>query len=337
MKKRILFATLLALFCYGSGTDVYAQDPVYFNGMNDRIDYNPAFAGLSGQGRLMLDYQRLFASVPGGFSNSSLSYDQPLFSFCSFSQGIGVNYTRTAFGEGLYAGDQLALNYALGMSLQNAGEIRLGLRGGVNFSRFVSASLPQLFSQNPGNVQSFSYDPNLDLGAGLLWYNQMFWAGISLDHLNNLGRGIYPGTTNGPKFQAQAGARLELAGKWTFIPNIAYVDQVGIRLVRPALDVERGRMTLTAGWHAYLPGENEIGMTRIGSAFLGGRYEIRNRVGISYAYGYRISTYSTQPSGGHHQIGLYFRIGKFRYHKDNPFRETDGLWDLVDLNFEGEE
>ena len=76
-----------------------AQDPVYSQFYNNRLELNPAFAGADGSGKLRLNpfHRNIFRPIKGPFNSSTFSLD---YGLCSANIGIGFIASNESQGDG---------------------------------------------------------------------------------------------------------------------------------------------------------------------------------------------------------------------------------------------
>lgn len=196
MKQRFFrilfyFGTFFSL-CNG----LHAQDPQYSQFYSNKLLLNPAFTG-SGIGyRAALNYRGQWVGIPGYYKQMAISVDMPMF-VGRTTQGIGLSIENDVAGEGNLSRLNARLNYAYEIQLSDVRDgghtLRIGLNGGIQQAsidffrlRFPDQIDPKNGFVNPTNdliVSQNATKLRADAGAGLLYYNNYAFIGLSMDHI----------------------------------------------------------------------------------------------------------------------------------------------------------
>lgn len=106
---------------------IKAQDPSFSQYFNNRLYFNPAYAGIDGALNFSAGYRKQWSKIPGGFTTQFVSVED--FEPC-FNSGIGLYLMQDTEGEGILRTQMAAFSYAYvvpirqGKTLHN---IRLGI------------------------------------------------------------------------------------------------------------------------------------------------------------------------------------------------------------------
>lgn len=167
----------------------YAQDPQFSQFYASPVYTNPAFAGSSTVGRLVLNTRNQWPSVSGSFTTVNASYDEH---FEAINGGIGIQAHYDEQGTGTLRTVGLNLAYAYLIPVSRKFSIRLALQAGymqktVDFSKFLwrsqlgingfsTTGAPQpLPGEGKANITNF--------GAGFLGYSKNFYFGFATHNI----------------------------------------------------------------------------------------------------------------------------------------------------------
>lgn len=175
--KKITLAALVIL-CI---TNAFAQqDPMYTHYMYNTLAVNPAYAGSREALTLTGLYRNQWVGFDGAPKNITFTGHTPI----GESMGLGVSFINDKIGP--ITNNQIYADLAYHLRLNAKSKLSFGLKGGVNL---FSGNLTQLKTSqnydanNPsdpatalGNVNNH-VTPNL--GAGLYYYRERFYIGVS--------------------------------------------------------------------------------------------------------------------------------------------------------------
>jgi type IX secretion system PorP/SprF family membrane protein len=243
-----------------------------------------------------------------GFSNGTPSIQV----FCAHaplrkpSVAMGVQVEHDALGICNYTG--VYIHYAYRVSL-GANRLSFGLRGGV-------ASLSQgtvTLRDNPDRAfdedNQTSYLPNF--GAGILFYGQYYWAGVSIPRLfgfKHQASGMYtidPGF-NHYEYFFTGGGKLPAGSNLSFEPSalVAYSSSYPLRFTLLGMAVYK---------HAYKAG---VGFRLHEAIFLAIGYQLNRQFSLGYSYDFNIGKVLKLTSGSH-EINVSYKFG-YRVNASNP-------------------
>ena len=176
---------------------IQGQDPVFSQFYAHPLGVNPAFAGKTEGGALALNYRNQWPGINQAYVTYAASYDQ-YFSY--INSGFGLSVLADDAGRGLYKTTDISLYYAYHIRYNRNFQMRLGIEAGyinsrVDWSRlvFLDQLDPEFGAFSPGGLpyptdEVPPLDGNnvsvLDVGMGMLLYNDRFYGGVALKHLN---------------------------------------------------------------------------------------------------------------------------------------------------------
>lgn len=181
MKKQILTYCFLLTMLIAK-----AQDPQFSQFFANPLYLNPAFAGTSVQSRAIMASRIEWPSIPGAFQTYSASYDQ-FFAMIKSGFGIDVYYDRAGSGGLTTTSANFMYAYELkikrNLFIRPAAQIGYNQRG-IDLNRLTFGD--QLNTGNPStgepiDLQNKQY---FDIGAGVLLYSPVYWAGMTFKHIN---------------------------------------------------------------------------------------------------------------------------------------------------------
>ena len=185
MKKiyLILFKLLIVQIVWG-------QDPQFTQFYASPLYHNPAFTGSAYAPRIMMNYRNQWPSLNANFVTTLFSIDHFIE---KANSGIGLMFLNDKQGFNL-TNSEIRLLYSYEMKINNENAVRFGLNGGYSFKGLFPNGLifgDQLdnngFTGNPSddplansNTQRIN---NLDVGAGVLYFNPKYFVGVSMNHI----------------------------------------------------------------------------------------------------------------------------------------------------------
>ena len=191
MKRQIL--TILLFFLIS--LNIYGQDPVFSQFYSAPLQLNPAFTGNTLEPRIALNYRQQWPGLGNPFVTYAASYEQ---FFENVNSGLGVSVQVDDSGNGIFETSIVNLTYSYRLTISDGFFAKFGAEVGarqvnLDWDRLVFADqIDMVQGPSPGGVPIMSdeirpeslSDTDLDIGAGFLFYNKHFYAGISGKHLN---------------------------------------------------------------------------------------------------------------------------------------------------------
>lgn len=171
----------------GGGLHLHAQDPQLSQFYAAPLYLNPALTGNTHQDRLILNYRTQWVGLPKGFDTYAVSYDHRS---ALANSGFGLMVMHDVAGSNGLAFTQVSGAYSYEARIDNRSAFRAGLRMGYTMrsydpNNFLFAD--QVIRDNAAT----SVEANLiertayfDMSAGGMYFNDRWWAGLSLSHLN---------------------------------------------------------------------------------------------------------------------------------------------------------
>lgn len=303
MKKLLLVALLLT-----AAFAARAQDPQYSQFYANQVLLSPAFTGAAEGPRLAMNARSQWAAIPGAYNTFAVAFDSPFYIGPS-RHGAGVVVQADQAGAGNLTKLDVLGSYSFRVLLNKYNAIRLGLNAGFQQSTidFTRLRFPNQYDQLTGfdpnrpnaEIADESY-LNFDVGAGILYYNQLFWFGYDARHLTTPEQRFTGGEASGEaqlpvRHAAYAGIRLPLSRR----NNYAISPVAMFRFQNPFTQLDLGAyvdidpMFFGLYFRAFEP-DALIGMI----GFQKGMFR------FGYSYDYTVSSLTTSVSGGSHEISL---------------------------------
>ncbi len=177
-----IFALMFFVF-----TSAKAQDPQFSQFYVSSSYLNPAFAGETKGGKIVLQDRLQWPSIPGAYKSFNCAYDQNLR---RINGGLGFIVTHSQAGPGGYQFTNFSALYSHSIRLNESWYARAGFQIGesirdINVNQLTFSS--QLY--NGGNIpnevlQNYEKKYFLDLSSGVLIYSKKAWFGFAAHHLN---------------------------------------------------------------------------------------------------------------------------------------------------------
>lgn len=329
MQGRHIRTSILAL---GLAATAMAQDPQLSQFYAAPMYLNPALTGNTVQDRVGLNYRLQWPGIGPGYKTYAVAYDHRS---PEINSGIGGMVMHDRAGSFNLAFTQVSFNYSYEARLSRKRAVRGGLRAGYTSRTFDQGNMlfaDQVIRDNaPASIeaptmQNISY---FDFSTGFLYYSEQFWAGFSINHLNQPQQSVFlDGDAKLPmRTSVHAGYRFALDGrsfrytetrmtlaahykaqqKWDQLDLGGYVDH----------------RDLTFGmWYRGLPGLKayQPGYPNDDAVILMIGYETPYQLQMVYSYDITVSKL-TAKSGGAHEISVIYewpRNSKKRKHRTIP-------------------
>lgn len=312
---------IVGVFIFLCSGIMMAQDMQFTQFNAAPLYLNPAFTGNTIQHRIVSNYRKQWAAIPGHYNNFLFSYD---YNWAEMKSGLGILFGRENAGTAGLFSQEVALNYSYKFLLKKKVFIQPGLKfnyvtTGIDFSKLVFND--QLYNNSDISKESLlnqrvSY---FDLGTGVLMYSEKFWAGMSLLHINQPNQSL--NNNESPlfmKFSMHGGTKIDIddgnkrsAAKYT---NIAFNYKAQQKFDQLDIGVYYTQEPLVFGlWYRGIPViksyESVINNDAI-AAIVGYMFpDINLRLG--YSYDATISRLFAN-SGGSHEISLIYEVASKR-------------------------
>lgn len=196
--KCLLYLAVITLFL-ASNTS-FAQDPQFSQFYAVSSYLNPAFTGNTLLGRFSLNYRNQWPSIPKGFVSYSFSYDHNMR---DLNSGLGLLVLRDKAGSGGLRFTSIGGLYSYNLQLSRKQAIRAGLRFSYVSRNYDLSRL--VFADQIARSSSTTIESNLgegtsyvDIGTGMVFYSEHYWAGLAIDHINKPNESLTGTTTELP-------------------------------------------------------------------------------------------------------------------------------------------
>jgi type IX secretion system PorP/SprF family membrane protein len=310
-------------------SSLLAQDPVFSQFFAAPIYLNPAFTGVSITPKISLMYRNQWQGLDDAYQTYGASFDQ---SVEDYNSGMGFIAMMDREGGGIYQTARFSGLYGYKLNFDNNWTIKFGVEAGffqkmIDWDRlvFTDQLSPISGAVDPsGNpVLSEEIQPEdlrrsgLDISAGLLVYNNKFYAGLSAKHLNSPNQSFLSVNDNlniGLPYliSFQAGSEITLDGRnnttsRAFVsPNLLVIAQGPFGQVNAGAYFGLGQF-FAGAWY-------RVGFENPDAAiFLAGFREGVLRMG--YSFDFTLSRLSTWSPGGTHEISIAINFDDSRLQK----------------------
>lgn len=315
MKLRLL---LILTFTVLFGTVANAQDPQFSQFYANPVVLNPAFTGAADGPRVALNFRNQWPRIPNTFRTIAVAADAPFF-FGSTSRyprhGLGVSVIGDQAGAGVLQKIDATFNYSFLIPLGRDYDhnIRMGVAGGIqqasiDFFRLrfpdqfgpdgsIDPTSAELIANNLGDNGSRIHE---QINAGLLYYNKIFYAGVSAFNITQpnqefIGTGTAGESELPLRVQAYTGVDIPLNAQKPDGPSISPAFMY--RWQQPFSQIDLGMYVnldpiVIGTWYRF---DDAV-------IFLVGLR--RGMFSFGYSYDYTISDLQNSTSGGAHEVSL---------------------------------
>lgn len=310
----------LAVLALSFSSNLCAQDPVFSQFYNAPTQTNVAFVGNTNAPFIATNYRLQWPGISTVYNTFMISYDQYV---PRFKSGFGLAILSDDAGDGTIKTNKISGLYSYKLKVRANTYLKMGLELAVVQSRLDPSKLV-FFDQlgaTPGgtllptseNLADIGSNVYADLGAGLMIYNESWYAGIGLKHLNNPDN-TYIQTAEAQnvgipmRYTVHAGYKYDLVpsrrgvAALSIYPNAIWVQQAAVRQLNIGALLDGG---------PYFFGLWYRDTKQNGDAIIG---NIGVRTGIykiSYSYDATISGLGLG-SGGSHEIGVVVNFDRNR-------------------------
>ena len=308
-----VLVVMLAILMF---SEVKAQDPVFSQFYAAPLQINPAFTGNTYTPNIALNARNQWSGWPGtAYATYAASVDQfiePL------NIGLGLMVSTDNAGNGLFLINNLTGFFSYKVELGNDWNVKLGVEAGawqsrINSDLLVFGDQLDIIGGNDGknpSQEGLILDENLtvlDISTGLIVYNPVFYAGVSLKHINTPRDVFFASSqefvTGLPvRYSVHAGAQivLKVGNKSrlnTFIsPNVLFERQVNLNQIN--VGAYGGIGSVFAGaWFRHTFQNADAAILLVGFR--------QKAFKIGYSYDFTVSNSLTnQNSAGSHEISI---------------------------------
>lgn len=313
MNNRILKIFLAtASFFYFHHAALFAQDPIYSQFYAAPLQLNPALAGNTFAPSLALNYRNQFPNFPNAYTTYSVSFDQYLERARS---GVGVMILADNAGDGLIKTTKLSGFYAYRLEMTDGVFLKGGIELGAiqvryDWDRFVfldqldalGGNISISEEERPTNTNKTYFD----ISTGLVIFNERFYGGLSLKHLNtpdesilgisgNLSEGLPLRTSihGGVQIPIWQNNKSDLP---TFIsPNVMFVKQGNFYQANLGANLSLGVVQVGA-WFRHTFSNPDAVILMFGLQ--------KGIIKVGYSFDWTVSNFGIQTGGGSHELSL---------------------------------
>jgi type IX secretion system PorP/SprF family membrane protein len=213
------YSIVLILLMSIGWSEVRAQDPQFSQYYAAPLYLNPGFAGTTKQHRFISNFRTQWPSISKTYVTYSASYDQfkP-----SLSSGFGVLASTDKAGSGDLRSTHIGGLYSYKVQLAEKWVVSPGVYIGygirdLNFNKLVFGDQlditdNRVFDDTIDPIRNaFNNTSYFDFGSGIVFYNEKFWGGFSIYHMNEPNHSLLDEESILPmKYSLHAGVRIPL-------------------------------------------------------------------------------------------------------------------------------
>ena len=342
--KRIACRLSLTLSLFMIAFSVFAQDPIFSQFYNAPLQINPAFAGISTDPVVAINYRdqgpglvSRFGFPNGGYTTYAASYDQ---FFPEANSGIGLMIIGDTAGEGTRGGNLLSTNsisgfYSYNLNVNDEYFIKFGMEAGFTQSRInwaelcfldqlqnnlgVSCSDLPIGSSTSETIPNNLTSSYFDVSMGVMVYSSRYYGGISMKHMNTPDYNFYEdenGLSNGLplRLAVHGGYQLTLdpTQRRTFgayvAPNFLYVRQAGLSQLNVGAIIGYQHF-FVGGWFRHAFGNPDAAIISAGTSV--------GKIKVSYSFDFTVSQLGINSTRGAHEVGIIYNFATVKGKKSN--------------------
>ncbi len=296
----LVFTILLTGMVYGQ------QDPHYTQYMYNQNILNPAYAGSRGDLSIGLLARTQWVGIDGAPDTQTLNIHSAIGS----GVGLGLSVIHDQIGP--VEESNLALDVSYTLPVSESGNLAFGIKGSFTFMNVGLFSATDIIDNTDVVFREDYKDNYPNVGAGLYYYTDKFYAGVSVPAiLEN-----YSYTMNGHLFE-------DVSDKMHWFGTMGYVFDLSDNLkLKPSTMVKMvagSPISLDLNASLFINNFFEIGLSyRDGDsldALLGVQASPNIRIG--YAYDYTLTNLGNYNSGSH-ELMLLFDLDFAKKHIKSP-------------------
>ena len=184
---------ILSVFFILIGFGLAAQDPQFSQFAASPLYLNPGYAGTTEQYRVGIAHRIQWPSLPKAFNTTILTAD---YNMSKINSGLGIMFYNDKVGTAGLSTTNASVFYSYKIRLQNNWIVSPGIQFGATFRDLDVNKLlfgDQINVDFDDGVTPISLDPAIagiggtsyvDIGTGIVIYNETIWLGVSAHHLN---------------------------------------------------------------------------------------------------------------------------------------------------------
>lgn len=281
------------------------QDPQFTQFYANPLYLNPAFAGTAYCPRINLNYRNQWPSIPGSFVTYNASYDQYVR---GLKGGVGAYFMSDVAGQGSLTTNRVALMYSYSQALSRTVSINFALEAAwfqksiswdkLTFGDQIDPRRGFIYTSN--DVQRGGNVNKADFSAGMLLYSDVFFFGVSANHLTQPNESLILSESKLPiKFTVHAGASINAGppnrkNDIVISPNVLYQRQGDFQQINLGLYAKKGPVIFGV-WYRF----NDAFILLAG-------IELEN---LKFGYSYDLTTSDlSTATGGSHEVSVSYRF-----------------------------
>jgi type IX secretion system PorP/SprF family membrane protein len=296
----LVFTILFTGLVYGQ------QDPHYTQYMYNRNILNPAYAGSRGDLSIGLLARTQWVGIDGAPDTQTLNIHSAI------GKGLGLGLSVIHDQIGPVEESNLALDVSYTLPVSDSGNLAFGVKGSFSFMNVGLFSQTDIIDATDVVFREDYKDTYPNVGAGLYYYTDKFYAGLSVPNiLEN-----YSYTLNGHLFE-------DVSDKMHWFGTMGYVFDLSENLkLKPSTMVKMvagSPISIDLNASLFINELFEVGLSyRDGDsidALLGVQASPNIRIG--YAYDYTLTNLGNYNSGSH-ELMLLFDLDFAKKHIKSP-------------------
>lgn len=311
---RLCTALFVFLGIISFSDSLKSQDLVFSQFNNAPLLLNPGFAGISPYPIFTINYRNQWQRFDNAFVSYAGSYNQY---FPSVRSGLGVQITSDVQADGILKNNTAGLYYSYTLEFSGDNFLKMGLAGTIgqsslDWDRLVFGDQLDVIDGNDGNTATSEVSPNdlrssyFDVSTGFLFYNQNWYVGVGLFHLNrpNTGFSLNNQISSGNplRFSVHGGYQINLwdtkGSDTAFIqPTVLFTNQAEFSQLNLGLAGQFSTILVGAFYR------HTISNPDAAIVWLGYKFDV---IELTYSYDFTVS--QLNGSGGSHEIGVVFDL-----------------------------
>lgn len=294
------------------------QDPQLTQFFSCPTLQNPAFAGVNSCSRLSLTSRSQWVGVSKAYETHVAAYDH---FFVNKNFGLGLIVTSDQAGSGSLKNNLFSTAFSYEAVINRQSSLRFALQPGVgmrtiNFNKLYFGD-QIVRGSNVATIETPTQNRYyFDLGAGFLYSNRNYWAGVSFAHINRTNESLFKDDYQylPVKYGAQLGAKFILnkdekneADQVCLLPVINYKGQVEFDQADAGMYLTKGMFSFGV-WYRGIPllkAYKKGYANNDALAFITG-FTVK-KLNIGYSYDVTISKLTTRTMGSH-EISLSYQF-----------------------------
>jgi type IX secretion system PorP/SprF family membrane protein len=302
--------TVAVLMLIASTTAFAQQDAQYSMYMFNGMAINPAYAGSRERPAITALYRHQWAGIAGAPKTFSLAGHAPLL-----NDRIGLGGSIASDNIGVLNLISFSGSFAYRIKFNNNTKLSVGMSAVFNNFRQRFSEITTTNENDPNFSRNISvFSPNF--GAGVYYYGERFYVGVSIPHLLNASineSGKFEGTDQVARqyrhYFATAGYVINAGENLKIKPSVMYKY---VNNTPSSLEPSVGFLIKEALWlgASYRMGFGKAGGGFGSDAVIGMvEYVFQKNFRIGYAYDFTVSQLNNYTSGSH-EIMLGYEFGK---------------------------